>query len=188
MDGDAETGITIMQMDAGLDTGAILSQSTTPISPNDTAQSLHDRLAAMGAELLVQTIPRFLNGDIQPRPQPEQGISYARKISKEDGRLDWRQPARVLGNRLRAFTPWPGSFGFLPGMPKPLLVKVWIAEVVPGGNPAPGTILAVDADGITVACGQEALRIRELQREGKRRMTTREFLAGYPLRAGDSFV
>ncbi len=196
--GDTETGVTIMKMDVGLDTGPIVSQRRTPIQPEDDSATLHDRLAQLGAELLVQTIPDFVAGKIQPVPQPAEGASYAAKIKKEDGRIDWNQPARVIWNRLRAFTPWPGAFTFLPAEPKPLLLKIWKAEVVEksGGGACrveaserrPGEVLSVDKTGIVVGCGEHALRILELQREGGRRMSAAEFLAGHPLKAGEKFV
>jgi methionyl-tRNA formyltransferase len=112
---EAETGVTIMKMDAGLDTGPILTQTKTPIRADDNSQTLHDRLAQMGAELLVQTIPDYVAGKIQPRPQPVEGVSYAPKIKKQDGLLDWNLTARQLWNRIRAFTPWPGAFTHLKG-------------------------------------------------------------------------
>ncbi|MBI3882297.1 MAG: methionyl-tRNA formyltransferase [Verrucomicrobia bacterium] len=179
--GDAETGVTIMKMDAGLDTGAIVATERTPIADADDAPTLHDRLAQLGAALLVKTVPDFAAGKITPQPQPAEGSSYARKIEKEDGRLDWSQPARVLWQRLRAFTPWPGAFTFLPAQPKPVLLKIRRAEPVQrdGGNP--GEVLEAGADGIVVACGEGALRLLEVQREGGKRLAAREFLAGCPL-------
>ena len=120
--GEPETGVTIMKMDAGLDTGPILSTRRTPILPADDSQSLHDRLAQLGAELLVETIPDYVAGKISPQPQPAEGSSYAAKIKKEDGRIDWNQPAEKIWNRLRAFTPWPGAFTFLPGESESKLV------------------------------------------------------------------
>lgn len=181
--GDTETGVTIMQMDAGMDTGAILTQHTTPIAPEDNAQTLHDRLAQLGAALLIQTVPGLAAGEIKPRPQPAAGASHAPKIAKEDGRIDWRLPARVIWNRLRAFTPWPGVFTWLAAEPHPVLLKVWQAEVVPQDG-APGEILNASKDSIVVGCGQEALRVLTLQREGGRRMSAQEFLAGHPLKTG----
>jgi methionyl-tRNA formyltransferase len=180
---EPETGITIMKMDAGLDTGDILTQQTTPIQPADNSQTLHDRLAKIGADLLVQTIEDYVAGKITPRSQPAEGASYARKITKEDGLLDWNQPARTLWNRIRAFTPWPGAFTHLPAQPKPQLLKVWQAEVVDRSG-QPGDILQADKTGIVVACGQDALRILTLQREGGRRLTAQEFLAGHQLGLG----
>ena len=113
--GEPETGVTIMKMDAGLDTGPILSTRRTPILPTDDSQILHDRLAQLGAELLVETIPDYVAGKILPQPQPAEGSTYAAKIKKEDGKIDWSQPAEKIWNRLRAFTPWPGAFTFLAG-------------------------------------------------------------------------
>jgi methionyl-tRNA formyltransferase len=114
LNGEVETGVTITKMDAGLDTGQIISQASTPILHEDNSQTLHDRLAQLGAELLVETIPDYVAGKIQPKPQPAEGMSYAAKIKKEDGKIDWNQPAEKILNRLRAFTPWPGAFTFLP--------------------------------------------------------------------------
>ena len=182
--GDAETGVTIMRMDAGLDTGDIVSVEATPILPSDDSQMLHDRLAHLGAALLTRTIPDFVAGKITPRKQPADGASYARKIEKEDGHLDWSQPAHVLWNRLRAFTPWPGAFTFLPAEPKPLLLKIWQAEPVEDLRGAPGEILQADKSGLVIACGKGALRILTLQREGGRRMSAPEFLAGSHLQPG----
>ncbi|MFM8469654.1 MAG: methionyl-tRNA formyltransferase [Limisphaerales bacterium] len=187
--GDAETGVTIMRMDAGLDTGGIISTHATAIAPDDNAQTLHDRLAVLGAELLVQTIPRYVSGELPPRPQPAVGVTYARKLTKDDGRLDWSQPARVLHNRLRAFTPWPGTFTFLPAQPKPLLLKVWRAEIARVGDfqpppTAPGQVLVADKAGLVIACREGALRLLEVQKEGGRRMTAAEFLAGHSLAPG----
>jgi methionyl-tRNA formyltransferase len=208
--GDTETGVTIMKMDVGLDTGSIVSQRTTSIHAEDTSAVLHDRLAQLGAELLAQTIPDYVTGKIQPVPQPAAGVSYAAKIKKEDGHIDWNRPAREIWNRLRAFTPWPGAFTFLPGQPKPQLLKIWKAEVVEesdgrDGSPSrplggettagrlgeatlpkkPGEILSADKTGIVVTCGRDALRILELQREGGKRLTAAEFLAGHALKTGE---
>lgn len=181
--GETETGVTIMQMDAGMDTGPILTQRVTPIHAADNAQTLHDRLAQLGAELLVETIPGWVNKTIPARPQPAAGVSYAPKIKKEDGQIDWQLPARTIWNRLRAFTPWPGAFTFLPGTEKPLLLKIWGAEIVGQQGPA-GRVLAGDKSGIVVGCGQDALRLLSVQREGGRRMSAAEFLAGHPLQPG----
>jgi methionyl-tRNA formyltransferase len=181
--GDAETGVTIMKMDAGLDTGPILSTRHTPILRTDDSQTLHDRLAQLGAELLAETIPDYVAGKIRPQPQPAEGGSYAAKIKKDDGRIDWTAPAEKIWNRLRAFTPWPGAFTFLSADSKRQLLKVWKVEVVEKAGAA-GTVLAADKTGIVVGCGQGALRILELQREGGRRLTAEQFLAGCPMRTG----
>src|SRR5665213_1612925 len=185
--GDTETGVTIMKIDAGLDTGPILSARRTPILPTDDSQILHDRLARLGAELLVETIPAYVAGKITPQPQPAEGFSYAAKIKKEDGQIDWNLPALKIWNRLRAFTPWPGAFTFLKIDLKPQLLKIWKAEVVEKPGRA-GEILSADKTGIVVACGEKALRILELQREGGRRMNAAEFLAGHPLKCGETLT
>ena len=182
-DGNAETGVTIMKMDAGLDTGPILSVRRTPILPADDSQILHDRLAQLGAELLDETIPDYVTGKIQPQPQPAEGSTYAAKIKKEDGQIDWNQPAEKIWNRLRAFTPWPGAFTFMPTEPKPQLLKIWKAKVVEKSGAA-GMILSADKTGIIVGCRRGALCILELQREGGKRVTAGQFLAGFPLPAG----
>jgi methionyl-tRNA formyltransferase len=183
LNGDAQTGVTIMKMDVGLDTGDILTQVKTPIHPEDNSETLHDRLARMGAELLVQTIPDYVAGSLSPRPQPAEGASYAPKIRKQDGHIDWNQPARALWNRVRGLVPWPGAFSYLPGQPQPHLLKIWQAEVVERSGP-PGEVLQADRTGVVVGCGHEALRILILQREGGRRLPAQQFLAGHPLYPG----
>jgi methionyl-tRNA formyltransferase len=181
--GDPETGVTVMKMDAGLDTGPIVSLRRTAILPSDDSQILHDRLAQLGADLLVETIPDYVAGKIPPQPQPAEGSTYAAKIKKEDGHIDWTQPAEKIWNRLRAFTPWPGAFTFLKSEPKPHLLKIWKTEVVEK-NGRPGEILSADKSGIVVACGEKTLQILELQREGGKRLTAEQFLAGFPLKPG----
>jgi methionyl-tRNA formyltransferase len=181
-EGDAESGVTLMRMEAGLDTGPMIAEVRTPIHADDTGQTLHDRLAQLGGQLLCATISAYIAGELPPRAQPAEGVTYARKITKDDGRLDWSQPAVVLGQRLRAFTPWPGAFAFLPGEPKPKLLKVHAAVPVtaPVGA-APGTVLAADKGGLVVACAVGALRLTEVQPEGGRRMRVEQFLAGHRL-------
>jgi methionyl-tRNA formyltransferase len=184
LNGDPETGVTIMQMDEGMDTGAILRQETTPISPEDTAATLHDRLALLGAGLLVRTIREYAEGRIQPKPQPLEGVSLAPKIRKGDGHIRWNQPAVAIWNRVRAFTPWPGAFTFTSAGEARQLLKVWRGEVVASSAGPPGRILASDKSGILVACGQDALRILVLQREGGKRLDAQDFLSGHPLKPG----
>lgn len=184
LNGDSETGVTIMKMDAGLDTGDILTQVKTPIDASDNFETLHDRLAEIGARLLVSTILDLVSGEIQPRPQPSEGVIHAPKIKKQDGRIDWAQPAQTIWNRIRAMVPWPGAFTHLPAQPAPHLLKIWEAHVVEK-NGDPGTILEADKNGIVIACGSGALRILALQLEGRRRMTAPEFLAGHPLIPGE---
>jgi methionyl-tRNA formyltransferase len=184
--GEPETGVTIMKMDVGLDTGPILSTRRTPILPADDSQILHDRLAQLGAELLVETIPNYVAGKIQPQPQPATGSTYAAKIKKEDGKIDWNQSATQIWNRLRAFTPWPGAFTFLHAEPKPQLLKILKAEPV-GNFGGAGEIISADKTGIVVGCGENALRILELQREGCRLLPAEQFLIGHPLKPGAKF-
>ena len=182
LNGDQETGVTIMQMDVGLDTGAILTQARTPIGEQDDAQSLHDRLAQLGAQLLAHTVPDYVQGGITPRAQPGEGVTYARRITREDGRIDWTRPAREIGNQVRALVPWPATFTHLP-QPSGALLKIWRAEPAePSGDP--GVILQADPTGVLVACGRQSLRLLSLQREGARRLGPREFLAGCPLQPG----
>jgi methionyl-tRNA formyltransferase len=188
LNGDSETGVTIMRMDAGLDTGDIVSEARTPIADTDNAQTLHDRLARMGAELLVRTIPDYVAGKIKPRPQPTAGASYARKISKEDGQIDWSKPARQIWNQVRAFMPWPGAITHLQVNAAARLLKIWEASVQEHAWKTPGEILEAGKFGILVACGEHALRILELQLESGRRLMAEQFLAGHPLKPGDHFV
>jgi len=178
--GDRETGITLMQMDAGLDTGGILSLHPLPIAVDDTTGSLHDKLATLGAEAIVQLLPRLATGEGVAVPQPEAGVTYAAKIGKEDARLDWRRPAGELARQVRAFNPFPGAWTTWGGEP----LKVW--QALPGvGSGEPGEVIAATAEGVRVACGEGALEILELQKAGARRMDCRAFLAGNPLSEGD---
>ena len=183
---EPETGVTIMKMDAGMDTGAIVTQEKTPISAQDNAQTLNDRLAKMGAELLVRAIPEYVLGSISPRPQPAEGVSLAPKIKKRDGQIDWIPPARAIWNRVRGLVPWPGAFTWAQAQGQRQLLKIWEAEVVSDSQPGqPGTILKADKSGIVVACGTGALLLLVLQREGGRRLGAADFLAGHPLRPGE---
>jgi len=187
LDGQTETGVTIMKMDAGLDTGDILTQVRTPIAPSDTAETLHARLAQLGAELLVETIPGYLAGAIAPQPQPSTGVSYARKIVRDDGRLDWNRTALELEHQVRALTPWPGAYTFLARASGRILLKVWRAQATEAVSGLPGEVLAAGPTGITVGCRQGALAISELQQEGGRRLPANAFLAGHPLPPGTQF-
>jgi methionyl-tRNA formyltransferase len=167
--GDAETGITIMQMDEGLDTGDMLLKGATPIGPHDTAADLHDRLAEIGARLILQT----LNHPPAPIPQDTTFSTYAPKLSREDARLNFTKPAGELERQIRAYNPWPGSLALL----GETVIKFLAAEVVPGEG-VPGEILD---DRLTIACGEGALRPSRLQRAGKSAMSTGDFLRGFPL-------
>jgi methionyl-tRNA formyltransferase len=170
--GDAHSGITIMQMDAGLDTGDMLRVESIPIAAADTTATLHDRLAALGARLIVETLER-LGAGLSRTPQPAEGVTYARKIEKSEGLIDWREPAATIERRIRAFDPFPGASTTLAGEP----VKLWRASVSDASG-APGTLLDASDDAITVACGSGALRIIELQRAGGKRISARAFVQG----------
>jgi methionyl-tRNA formyltransferase len=183
LNGDAQTGVTIMKMSEGLDTGDILTSQSTPIGPDETTAELHDRLAVLGGELLLKTLPDYVAGKITPQPQDNSIASYARKINKSDGRIDWSAPASVIRNRIRAFTPWPGAYADLTIRGSSRLVKFWRASVEPSQGQR-GQILKADAGGLVIACGGDALRIEQLQVEGGRKMSAVEFLAGHPLNAG----
>ncbi len=183
--GDERTGITVMQMDAGLDTGDMLLAEALPILPDDTAATLHDRLAALGGRLIVDTLRRVADGRARAEPQPEAGVTYARKIDKAEAQLDWRLPAEAIERRLRAFDPFPGASGVLGGE----TVKLWRGAVVPGGAAGvPGEVLAAGDDGLAVACGTGALRLTELQRPGGRRLAAAQWLRARPVRPGERFA
>jgi methionyl-tRNA formyltransferase len=180
--GDSHTGITIMQMDAGLDTGAMLLVEAMPIAPDDITSSLHDRMAALGGRLIVEALERAARGGLTARPQPAEGVSYAHKIDKAEAGIDWQASAVVIERRLRAFDPFPGATALIGGE----TVKCWRSQVVAGAG-EPGTVLASDAGGITVACGEGALCLTELQRAGGKRVGAAQFLQARPLAAGVVF-
>jgi methionyl-tRNA formyltransferase len=184
-DGDAETGVTIMRMDAGMDTGDILATARTPIQKDDDAASIHDRLAELGADLLADTLPRHIAGEISPQAQDHALATHARKISKEDGRLDWQRSATALWHQVRALTPWPGTWCHWHHAGRPSLLKVWKAAPVDAPNVIPGQVMKADREGLDIVCGEGALRLLEVQKEGGRRMSSPEFLAGNPLGVGD---
>ena len=177
--GDARTGITLMQMDAGLDTGPMLAECALDICDTETAASLHDRLAEAGARLLIDTLPAVLAGHITARPQPDTGACYAAKISKAEAALDFRRPAIELDRKIRAFDPFPGAVMTVDTN----AIKVWRAspEALAG---EPGVISRVGHDGIWIGCGQGSLRVTELQVAGGRRLPVSEFLRGHPFCAG----
>ncbi|MDQ3262479.1 MAG: methionyl-tRNA formyltransferase [Myxococcota bacterium] len=177
--GDERTGVCLMQMDEGLDTGAVIACRELPIGPDDTSATLHVSLAELGGQLLRDELPRYLGGEIKATPQPSEGMVLAPLIDKEEGRLDFQRPAVELERRLRAFTPWPGAFTSFSGG----LFKVHRIRVGQGSG-APGTVLASGPDGIEVACGEGSVVLLEVQPEGKRRMTAAEFLSGRKLEIG----
>jgi methionyl-tRNA formyltransferase len=175
--GDAETGISIMQMDTGLDTGPVLLQQTIPIRADDTAQSLHDRLATLGAQLIVRTLERPLVA----RAQDESRATYASKIDKQEARLDWNEPAQSIERKVRAFNPVPGAATSYEGA----ALKIWRAALADNVAAAAGTIVRVDKQAVTVACGGGgAINLLEVQRSGGKRVPVAAFLAGNPLSAG----
>ena len=181
--GDTETGITIMQMDAGLDTGDMLLREALPIGADDTTGTLHDKLAAMGGELMVQVLDQAAHSRLAPRQQPSTGVTYADKIDKLEAQIDWAQPAGVIARRVRAFNPFPVASTRLGGE----ALKVWSARAGEGCPPAgtvPGTVLATSPDGIAVAALDSVLLLTELQRAGARRMTLAEVLRGFALPPG----
>lgn len=177
--GDATTGITLMQMDEGLDTGPMLTAEALAIAPDDTAATLHDRLADLGARLVVRAVPDWLAGRLVPQVQPEAGVTYAHKIEKAEAAIDWRLPAAVIERRLRAFDPFPGASFGLEGE----TVKLWRARVADGRG-EPGECLAAEHGRWLVACGEQALELLELQRTGGRRVAAGDFLRGRPVPAG----
>ncbi|MGG7604010.1 methionyl-tRNA formyltransferase [Massilia sp. BKSP1R2A-1] len=179
--GDRETGVTIMGMEEGLDTGPMMLTERVAIADTDTTGSLHDKLAALGGRMIVEALRKMEAGQLASVPQPEEGVTYAAKIAKEEAKLDFSLPAEVLWRRVRAFNPFPGAQGQVDGV----TVKLWNAELAPGQG-EPGQVLAADAQGIVVACGEGALRLLELQKPGGKRLPAQEFLKSFPL-AGKSF-
>ena len=180
LDGQNETGVTIMEMEAGMDTGPMISKIKTPIETGDNAQTLHDRLANLGAKLLVETIPQYVSGKIKPTPQDESQATHAPKITRDMGQIDWSKTAIEIWNQARAFTPWPGIFTHISGK----LLKIIDVEPVDINNLEPGIIGKSNYEGIIVGCGKKALRIKQLQKEGGKRLAANAFLAGHPLPAG----
>jgi methionyl-tRNA formyltransferase len=182
--GDPETGISIMQMEAGLDTGPLISQKRLAISPRDTAGSLEGKLAALGAATMVETLAALVrDGRIGAAPQPEAGASYAGKIDPAEAVIDWGSSAQQIDSAIRAFDPAPGARTALDGE----LIKIWQAEPARGRFGVPGSVVRADTAGIVIACGEGALVVRELQRAGGRRMSAGAFLAGHPLATSARF-
>jgi len=177
--GDAETGVCIMQMEAGLDTGPVLLRGAFPIEATDTTATLHDRLAALGATLVVEALGRL---PLPAEPQPAEGVTYAHKIEKAEALIDWSKSAAELDRHIRAFNPFPGAQALFGGQ----TVKVWQARPVDAEGEI-GTILAIDRSILVVACGHGALAIGELQKAGGKRLPVQQFLAGHPLQVGDRF-
>lgn len=183
--GDTHTGVTIMQMDIGLDTGDMCLMERLPIAPTDTTASLHDKLAALGGRMIVEALELSACGGLTRTPQPAEGVTYAHKIEKSESWMDWSCSAAELDRRLRAFNPFPGGATQLGDE----VIKLWTA--LPQdytGNAVPGTVLSADADGVRVACGEGALCLTQLQRAGGKRLPAADFLRGFELPAGAVFV
>lgn len=170
--GDAESGVDLMQMEAGLDTGPVLLERRTPISGDDTGGSLHDRLAALGADVLAEGLSRVLAGEtLVSRAQPEEGVTYAHKLDKAEARLDFTRPAIELERQVRAFDPWPVAEGEVAGE----TLRIWAARAMEGSG-APGSVLGINREGIDIACGEGVLRVTALQRAGGKRITAADYL------------
>ena len=180
MAGDTESGVTVMKMDEGLDTGGMALIERVAIGPDMTAGDLHDRLAAIGGDLMHRALGALERGSLQVVPQPDSGVTYAEKISKAETRIDWSRPAREVHNHIRGLSPFPGSWFELPGEKAPVRVKVLRSTLVSGSG-APGTALD---DNLTISCGEGAIRIIELQRAGKHQMKADEFLRGTTMPRG----
>ncbi len=180
--GDAETGIAIMQMDEGLDTGAVIAQHAEPIRAEDTTATLHDRLAALGGRLMVSVLQRAEQGDaLAAQPQPSTGVCYAHKIEKAESAIDWALPAAQIERRVRAFDPFPGASFQWQGES----VKLWQARVVALQMPAvAGTVVQASSDGLVIACGQDALQLTQVQRPGGKRQPVSALLQARPVEAG----
>jgi len=178
--GDSETGVCIMQMEAGLDTGPVLLREAFPVADDDTTATLHDKLAACGARLIVDTLA---SQPLTAEAQPEQGVTYAHKIEKAEAAIDWTRSAAELDRHIRAFNPFPGAQAQLAGQ----TVKLWAARPV-AGDGEPGCVLAVDRQAVVIACGEGALAVNELQKAGGKRLPVQQFLAGHSLQPGDRFI
>ena len=175
LNGDKETGVSIMLIDDKMDTGPILSEESIAINNNDDFISMHDKLAQLGAELLIDTLPRYISGEIKPAAQNEAEATYCKILTKEDGKIDWIKSAEEIDRQIRAFTPWPGAWTIWNGKS----LKVLMSKVLMSESRKVGEVYK-SKDGLAVACGQDSLEILELQMEGKKPMNAKEFLNGYP--------
>jgi methionyl-tRNA formyltransferase len=184
-EGDATSGVCLMQMDAGLDTGDELARVEFPLGHDETGQTLHDRLSTAGATLLSENLSAILAGTLTGRPQPDTGMTYARMLSRDDGRIDWTQPATTIERRLRAFYPWPGGFTTLDGKTFKIFPPSRAVDVAHDAQP--GSLLPHNSDELLIACGEGALAASEIQRQGKRRMAVSDFLRGVTLPESTTF-
>lgn len=177
--GDSQTGVTIMRMEAGLDTGPMLMIQALDIAPDDTTARLHDRLAALGAQMIVEAVDRLAQGQLTPQPQPQDGVTYAKKLEKDEGRIDWSRPASEIATQARGLNPWPGLWCEIGGQ----RLKVLEASTTPGSG-APGVVIAAP---LVVACGQGALSLDRVQRAGKAAVTAADYVRGVPTPVGSRF-
>lgn len=181
--GDKETGVCIMQMDIGLDTGAVISEHRYSIKPTDTANEVHNELMKLGATAIVADLQQLKNsGCLKSTPQPEKGVTYAQKLSKEEAQINWQEPADIIARKIRAFNPVPTAWTNHQGKP----MKIWQAHTIAQQGTA-GTVLSADNNGIVIACGKDAICITELQPSGSKRMNAQAFLAGRALTIGEMF-
>jgi methionyl-tRNA formyltransferase len=184
LNGEKVTGVTTMVMDEGMDTGDILLQTEIPIGDEETCETLHDRLAFSGAQLLLETLEKMKTGNIRPIPQDHSKATYAPLLKKEDGHIDWKKEAKEIDHQIRAFNPWPGAFTKLGDR----LLKIYKGEIREGKPTGKaGAVVWVGSDFIEVEAGKDSFLIQEVQLEGRRRMTTREFLSGHPIAVGTVF-
>ncbi len=181
-EGDMESGVCLMQMDVGLDTGDVLARAKTPITSDETGQTLHDRLSVMSATLLAESLPKLLAAELTRIPQSGDGATYARMLTREDGRIDWTQSAVRIARRIRAFYPWPGAFTQVGSSILKLFPDLTVQ--VSHGDAAPGTVIDVSGAGIRIRTGKGDLIVRELQLQGRRRMSAKEFANGRALQPG----
>lgn len=184
--GDQETGVTLMQMDEGMDTGPILAAASTPIARDDDAATLSDRLSNMGAELLREQLPRYVAGDLSPRPQAEGGATMAPLLKKDHGRIDWNKSARTVHDQIRGMNPWPGAHTVLGD--RRIKVHRSVASTLDPEGATPGQVIALDPEGILVACAEGTLEIQELQESGRKRVDARAFATGRGVAVGDRFA
>lgn len=182
--GDSTTGITIMQMDEGLDTGAMLLKKTCAIENSDTSQTLHDKLAALGAEAIIEALQQLEKGNLHAQAQDNHAACYAAKLGKAEAQLDWTQSAESLDRAIRAYNPFPGAFATLNGT----VIKIWQAAIRKDRHGAPGTVLEVAKDGVLVACGNGALLLQVLQKPNAKALPSAQFLQGFKIQPGDCFV
>ncbi len=183
--GDEETGVTLMQMDEGMDTGPVLAKASTRIEADDDAATLSERLSKMGAALLREELPRYVAGELTPKPQDDAAATMAPLLDKSDGRIQWNKPARAVHNQIRGMNPWPGAHTVLGE--RQIKVHRAIATTLDPEGARPGEVIALDPEGILVACAEGTLEIQELQESGRKRVDARSFASGRGVAVGDCF-